>query len=777
MFSASKRLSNDKLNGPEGVPLVGTYDLTPLAALPPQEYLLQASLLYSDALNGLHTLRPPLLSRRTRRAYIAVRAMAFVTSTALWALLAVGFFETPWWCHDNDLCRSPEYPTFVDGRLFLSVRRGVLVETVCLCVLAASYSLERVYLGKQFWSGPRQLVLPLWVKNAALFVYALDLLMALVSKGFRFAPYCRIAIFIASYGGMWNMLVVIARVLPDCVDAGLFLIAYILFSVWIATSTFDKGPEHQSPYMRDFKETLWTLMVLLSNNDYPSSMMPAYDINRMTFLFFALYLLLGMFVLMNLTFAVLYTAFMKKHLSASKQARRNTEQSLRDCFKVFDRKGTGRIKLRVIRAFLAHEYGGAIRNFDKDLALHIADLTGRRPYETPGAALFGTPVHQRHMSDESDINVRNFVRIMAAVGERIRVAKRRTEVQRFFPGVASTKTFTSLVTFLEESHVGRFNAFELFIDGILVANLVTLVLSTKYIRCEEEDSPQDCPVVGLDLSFTLIFLIEMLLKVAAKGWYRYWIGAHNKLDCVITVLSCFATVIYFGWTDALRKFFKLIIILRQLRLVRLLRYTVRFRVLTDTFRAMAPTAVALLGVLFSYYYVFGSAGTQILGGYICTAKVVASVGNSEELGVAYTGRNITCIHHKEWDPVIDDYAAAGYFANNFNDLLGSFVVLFELMVTNDWQTIVAGFVSATGTRWVRAFFIVNYACLVVLLANLVVAMIIKTYIEEWEQFEKRREQERLAAQPPEDFIEPPNQAGHHSHDEYTDDDADSSFSI
>ena len=36
MFSASKRLSKDKLNGPEGVPLVGTYDLTPLAALPPQ---------------------------------------------------------------------------------------------------------------------------------------------------------------------------------------------------------------------------------------------------------------------------------------------------------------------------------------------------------------------------------------------------------------------------------------------------------------------------------------------------------------------------------------------------------------------------------------------------------------------------------------------------------------------------------------------------------------------------------------------------------------------
>lgn len=772
MFGVRCALSKDRLNTPEGAPLVGGADLTPLAALPPPEYLLQASLLYSDALNGLHTLRPPLLSRRTRRAYIAVRAMEFATTGALAALLVVGFFETPWWCHDNDLCRSPEYPTFVDGKLFLSVRRGVLVETACLAVLAASYSLERVYLGKQFWSGKRTLVLPLWVKNAALCVYVVDLLMALVSKGFRFAPYCRIAIFVASYAPMWHMLGVIFRILPDCVDAGLFLIAYILFSVWIATSTFDKGPEHQSPYMRDFKETLWTLMVLLSNNAYPSAMMPAYDINRLTFLFFALYLLIGMFVLMNLTFAVLYTAFMKRHLSSSERRGADAEASLRDCFAVFDEqgKGSGRIKLRVIRAFLIHEYGGALRNFDEDLALHIADLTSK-----PSALAFAAP-RRRVMDDESTINARAFVRIMAAVGERIRVAQRRTEVQRFLPRLAAAPAFRRLADYVENENCGRFNAFELLVDGILVANLVTLVLSTRYIRCEEEDSPRDCPVVGLDLSFTLLFLVEMLIKVAVKGWYHYWIESHNKLDAIVTVLSCFATVIYFTWTDALRKFFKLIIILRQLRLVRLLRYTVRFRVLTDTFRAMAPTAVALLGVLFSYYYVFGSAGTQILGGYICTAKVVASVGTAEELGLVQ--RNVTCLHHDEWDPSTNDYAAAGYFANNFNDLLGSFVILFELMVTNDWQTLVEGYVEATGTRWVRAFFVVNYACLVVLLSNLVVAMIIKTYIEEWDKFTRHRDRENgvAAGQPADD--DAPGPPPGPPRDETTDDDGnESSFSI
>ena len=125
----------------------------------------------------------------------------------------------------------------------------------------------------------------------------------------------------------------------------------------------------------------------------------------------------------------------------------------------------------MIREFLIHEYGGALRNFDQDLALHIADLTKRN-----SAAAFAPP---RHMDDDSDINARAFVRIMTAVGERIRVAQRRTEVQRFLPAVAAHPAFRRLAAWVEDANCGRFNAFELVVDGILVANLVTLVLSTQ----------------------------------------------------------------------------------------------------------------------------------------------------------------------------------------------------------------------------------------------------------------------------------------------------------
>ena len=42
---------------------------------------------------------------------------------------------------------------------------------------------------------------------------------------------------------------------------------------------------------------------------------------------------------------------------------------------------------------------------------------------------------------------------------------------------------------------------------------------------------------------------------------------------------------------------------------------------TNAINELAPTALALLGVIFAYYYAVGSLGTQLLGGYVCTARV------------------------------------------------------------------------------------------------------------------------------------------------------------
>ena len=67
--------------------------------------------------------------------------------------------------------------------------------------------------------------------------------------------------------------------------------------------------------------------------------------------------------------------------------------------------------------------------------------------------------------------------------------------------------------------------------------------------------------------------------------------------------------------------------------------------------------------------------------------------------------------------------------------------------SQDWHIITSGFVSAPGSQWVRLFFALNYALLVVVLGNLFVAMVVKTYIEAWEKADQTE---------PESSVEPPD---------------------
>lgn len=50
------------------------------------------------------------------------------------------------------------------------------------------------------------------------------------------------------------------------------------------------------------------------------------------------------------------------------------------------------------------------------------------------------------------------------------------------------------------------------------------------------------------------------------------------------------------------------------------------------------------------------------------------------------------------------FANDGYFRNNFNDIVSSFVLLFELMVVNQWHILTQGFVLLTN-EGARVYFL------------------------------------------------------------------------
>ena len=68
-----------------------------------------------------------------------------------------------------------------------------------------------------------------------------------------------------------------------------------------------------------------------------------------------------------------------------------------------------------------------------------------------------------------------------------------------------------------------------------------------------------------------------------------------------------------------------------------------------------------------------------------------------------------------------------YVNMNFNDFYSSFMILFALMVVNNWFVIVNVFEVSTGSVWVRLYFLTFYFLSVIVVINIVVAFAIDMY--------------------------------------------------
>ncbi|KAJ6243949.1 two pore channel 3 [Anaeramoeba flamelloides] len=104
-------------------------------------------------------------------------------------------------------------------------------------------------------------------------------------------------------------------------------------------------------------------------------------------------------------------------------------------------------------------------------------------------------------------------------------------------------------------------------------------------------------------------------------------------------------------------------------------------------------------ILFFIYYLFALVGMAIFSGKIYESNPK----------LAKTG-----------------YLAADYIANSFNDFPKSIVVLFELMIINNWFVIVEGHVAVT--NWGSYFFFITfYFITIIVILNIVIAFILEVF--------------------------------------------------
>jgi two pore calcium channel protein len=213
------------------------------------------------------------------------------------------------------------------------------------------------------------------------------------------------------------------------------------------------------------------------------------------------------------------------------------------------------------------------------------------------------------------------------------------------------------------------------------------------------------------------YVVELLLKIMVLGGATYWMRLQHRFDALTAALVVAGQIIMRAAVSQLVPICDVIQYILLLRLTRTLRLVVlvrRFNEIFGTFVDLIPAFSTLFGMMWTVFSVFASIGMVLFGGRVRYSSI------------ALNGT---------------DYAESDYFANNFNDFTSSLVTLFELLVVNNWQVLMDGFVRVTSPyhRW---FFILFWSIAVVVILNLVVAFILEAFFTKDEQ---RRNQDEVGS--------------------------------
>ena len=142
---------------------------------------------------------------------------------------------------------------------------------------------------------------------------------ATVRSEFILAPFIRMALFISSPDSgaialrrqLHLVTKIVLRFMPMCLLAG----GYILFFAWAGMILFAGTDQAQSvqpdgstfawPFS-DYSSATWALHVLFTQSNTPDVLMPAYNLQRLSVVYFAVFILVGCCFFANLLLAIVY---------------------------------------------------------------------------------------------------------------------------------------------------------------------------------------------------------------------------------------------------------------------------------------------------------------------------------------------------------------------------------------------------------------------------------------------------------------------------------------
>uniref|UniRef100_A0A7N6FGZ6 Ion transport domain-containing protein n=1 Tax=Anabas testudineus TaxID=64144 RepID=A0A7N6FGZ6_ANATE len=560
------------------------------------------------------------------------------------------------------------------------------IEMVCLVIFSLDLAVKSYLIGWEEFRKNKWLICYFVVIFVSIIDWMLSVSMVCNEK-LRVRRLLRPFFLLQNSSLMKKTLKCIKRTLPEIASVILLLALHLCLFTMIGMLLFAKTEKNGEweLHFRNLPSSLTSLLVLLTTANNPDVMIPAYSLNRAYSIFFIAFSVIGTYCLMNLLTAIIYNQFRGYLLMSVQTSIIRRRLGIRAAFQVLSCRGAPQAEEESVRV---------------DAVLEVMTRAKMKSYYRAAITQYAEVGH---------IDREQFRKIFDHLDKDC--IKEHPPLPQYNSPV------------LQKLQV-IFSHYYLTIIGnaVALANVMCICVSCIQALVDMEYftlPSSNCQIINL--CFILYYLFEMCVKIFAFSWRGYLSYRNNIFDGFLTVLllvlqiTIFATYRFPYSGDPASQhgmsLWEMVRLVNMLIVFRFLRIIPDIKVLmalvASTLLDLVKNLRAFAGILVVVYYVFAVFGIWLFEGAIKPPP-----------DMRYC--NITSNFSME----CGTYEQLGYWPNNFDDFAAAIILLYDVMIVNNWQAFIEAYGRYT-TEWSKVYFVCWWLTSSVMWVNLFVALILE----------------------------------------------------
>lgn len=579
------------------------------------------------------------------------------------------------------------------------------IEMVCLIIFCLDLAVKSYLIGWEEFRKNKWLIGYTVVISVSIIDWVLSVSMV-CDERLRVRRLFRPFFLLQNSSLMKKTLKCIKRTLPEIASVILLLALHLCLFTMIGMLLFAKTEDPKKNgewklHFRTLPDSLMSLLVLLTTANNPDVMIPAYSLNRGYSIFFITFSVIGTYCLMNLLTAIIYNQF-RGYLLMSVQTSINRRRlGIRAAFQVLSCQGAQQ---------------AAEERVHVDAVLQMMSRVKMKSYYR--AAI--TTVAQQY-TEVSYMDREQFRKIFDELDK---------DCIKEHPPLPQYRSAA-----LQRLQV-IFSHYYLTVLGnaVALANVVC-ICTVLVLNSEKSTTERDNYVLEIiNLCFILYYLFEMCMKIFAFGWLGYLSYRNNIFDGFLTILLLALQITIFityrlpsSQQDpshsviSLWEMIRLVNMLIVFRFLRIIPDIKLMALVASTLLDLVKNLRAFAGILVVVYYVFAVFGIWLFEGAIKPPAGMSVLSNSSMENIT-TNFSMEC----------GTYEQLGYWPNNFDDFAAAIILLYDVMIVNNWQAFVDAYSRYT-TEWSKIYFVCWWLTSSVMWVNLFVALILENFIYKWDR--------------------------------------------